>query len=227
VVSRLGFIFVVAILPSVALTTRTSHAQQPSTPDPAQLYTQMTSAMHQAGSVHIQVHTANLPPGSQQTVRETSAGSIDISSTQQVLLAVYTITYSNAKTHTVVLRDRSTIVAVDGRVAQRDSSAPWWCQTVSSPDQVYTLTTLSSLPVTPHFIGGVTSATVLGDAVWRITIDLGNRTDVLNIAQNNYRLVRITEVSGVKTAANGVHKVFSDFSRYGESVTAQLPAVCR
>jgi hypothetical protein len=227
VISRRWFILAAAILAAFGLTTNTSDAQQPSTPDAAQLYMQMTLAMQRAGSVHIQVHTAVLPVGPQQTVREISAGSIDISSKQQLMHAVYTTTYSNAQTHALVIRDRTTIVAVDGRVAQRDSSAPWWCQMISSPDQVYTLTSLSPLPVTPHLIGGVTSATMLGVAVWGITIDLGNRTDVLNIAQNTYRLVRITEASGVKTAANGMQKTLSDFSRYGESVSAQLPAVCR
>jgi hypothetical protein len=229
VISRWCLILAAAILPALTLTTSTSHAQQPSTPDAGQLYARMTLAMQQAASVHIQVHTANLPSEPQQTMREISAGSIDISATQQLLHAVYTTTYSSVKPQAVVIRDRTTIVAVDGRTAQRESSAPWLCQSISSQDQaqVYTLTSLSFLPVTPSFIGGVTSSTVLGVAVWRITIDLGNRTDALNIAQNSYRLVRITEVSGVKTAANGVRKTFSDFSRYGESVSAQLPAACR
>ena len=228
-ISRRSFILAVAILPSVALTTSTSHAQQPPAPDAPQLYAHMSSAMQQAGSVHIQVHTAVLPPGPQQTVRETLAGSVDISSQQQLLHAVYTTAVTTLPSKAVVIRGRTTIVAVDGRSAQRESGAPWWCQTVSSQDQsqVYALTAFAFLPVTPHFIGGVTFATVLGVAVWRITIDLGNRTDVLNIARSNYRLVRIKEVSGVKSAANGVIETFSDFSRYGESVSAQLPAVCR
>jgi hypothetical protein len=229
VISRRCFFLTVAILASLGLTTSTSHAQQPSTPDAAQLYTQMNSAMQQEGSVHIQVHTAKLAAEPQQTVREITAGSIDISSTQQVLHAVYTTTYSNANTQSVVIRDRTTYVGVDGRIAQRDSTAPWSCQTMSSQAQaqVYTLTSFSFLPVTPSFIGGVKPSAVLGVAVWRIMIDLGNRTDVLNIAQNTYRLVRIMELSGVKTAATGVRKTFSDFSQYGETVSAQLPAVCR
>jgi hypothetical protein len=229
VIARRCFILAVAILPSLALTTTTSHAQQTSAPDAGQLYAQMTLAMQRAGSVHIQVHAAVLPLGPQQTVREISAGSIDISSKQQLLHAVYTTTYSNVQSHAVVLRDRMTIVAVDGRSAQRESGAQWWCQSVSSQDQsqVYALTALIFRSVTPHFIGGVTSGTALGVPVWRVRIDLGNGTDVLNIAQNNDQLVRVKSVGGVKSAANGVIETFSDFSRYGESVSAQLPAVCR
>ena len=148
---------------------------------------------------------------------------------QLLLHVAYTATYTAVRTHRIVLTQHIQYVGVDGRVAQRTTGSPWWCQTISPQDlaRAYALTAFAYLPESPTFIGGVTSATALGVAVWRVTIDLTNRKETLNIAQDSYRLVRITEVIGPKTSASGLIKRFSDFSRYGESVTAQLPQACR
>jgi hypothetical protein len=63
--------------------------------------------------------------------------------------------------------------------------------------------------------------------VWRLKINLGDRTDVLNIAQDSHRLVRIMETRGVKIAPDGRLRTHIDFSRYGDSATVRLPQACR
>jgi hypothetical protein len=215
------------VLAVFTVSTTSASAQQLTPPDAAQLYAQMTAAMQQAGSVHVQQTTATLPAGPQQTIRQTFAGSADVSPGQQLLRIVFTTKVTSVRTHQVLVKQRTQFVAVDGRYAQRNNGGQWYCQTLP-PEywQGIAFSVFTVLPMTPHFVGSVASATVLGAAVWRVPIDLGNRTEVLNIAQDSYRLVRITEVRGVKTAADGRVKIFTDFSRYGEPVTAQLPQAC-
>jgi hypothetical protein len=224
--SRRCVLVLLVILAVSSLGAATARAQQPVPPDPAQLYAQMTVAMQQAGSVHIQLSTAALPTGRRQTVVQKEVGSADISSQQQLLHVVFTAMEASVQTHKVLVRQRTVVFAVDGRFAQRNDGGQWWCQALPAEYWQGPLTGFVYLPLTPHFIGGVTPATVLGVAVWRVKLDLENRIDVLNIAQNSYRLVRVTETRGVKTAADGQLKTYSDFSRYGESVTAQLPQAC-
>jgi hypothetical protein len=216
------------ILAVSLLSASVVRAQQPAVPGSSTLYAQMIAAMQQAGSVHVQQTTAMLPLGPHQTIRQAVSGTADVSAQQRLLRIVYTTKVSSVRTGKVLVNQRTRFVAVDDRYAQQIDGTQWYCAPLG-PEywQSDALSVFTVLPTSPHFIGAVTPASVLGTAVWRVKIDLGNRTDVLNIAQNTYRLVRVTESSGVKTAADGARKTFTDFTRYGEVVTAKLPQACR
>jgi hypothetical protein len=227
-ISRRHTVAASAVIAALAFSASAASAQQASAPDQAQLYSQMIAVMQNAGGVHVQETTATLPTGPRQTIRENFFGSADVSSQQQVMHVLFKSVYTSVRNHKVIYTQRTEAIANDGRFAQRNGGGRWYCQPLpqeywqGSAAFVFTI-----LPVTPHFIGGVASATVLGATGWRVKIDLGNGTYVLNIAQDSYRLVRITETSGVKTAAQGLTKRFTDFSRYGEAVAAPLPQACR
>jgi hypothetical protein len=213
---------------SVSLLSTSVVRAQPAVPGSSTLYAQMIAAMQQAGSVHMQQTTATLPLGPHQTIRQAFSGTADVSAQQRLLSIVYTVKVSSVRTGKVLVTQHTRGIAVNDWYAQRDDGSQWYCTPVA-PEYWggAVLGVFTALPTSPQFIGGVTSATVLGTAVWRVKISLYNRTDVLNIAQDTYRLVRITESSGVKTSADGPRKIITDFTRYGESVTAQLPQVCR
>jgi hypothetical protein len=137
----------------------------------------------------------------------------------------------SAKTTT----QREEIIIVKKREATKTGKKPWRCSAAPKASGTDPASGGSGIPATSRSVTNLGAETVGTVPVWHVrevdTLDiLGQSLPVtldFYIAQSDFTLVRVTESDSVtdsgKTATS---TLVANFTRYGETVKATLPAAC-
>jgi hypothetical protein len=230
--ARIWVLTALPIIVASAWLAPEAHAGLRSDPTGRQLLVSMKTALHVAGSAHITVSTAHSGARvAAQTISRTTIGHMDISLRT---LRMHTVVVSRTratKSYTVVVAQRTEVIGVNYRMAERDNGGAWICDTVAPADaaKAYDLLSYFPLPSHPRSVKNVGVGTLRGTKVWHVNIDLGTWNVVLNIDQSSDLLLResLTPRQPVSPPTYRPGTTYLDYSKYGEVVDAHLPVKCR